>query len=173
MQDSRLNSTSSLTWSLHALALGLMLTPLVGCGGCGGKDKAKNDGVVVLDQADTEIAAARAQARQTVGQFLQVLAAPTATQTNFAIKVRFEEGEQVEFMWLTELRLEQGMLLGRVNNQPTLLQNVRQGDTFSVSPMQIDDWMYVDNQQMIGGYSIAVLRKRQQEQVAGKEQDHR
>ncbi len=134
----------------------LLLTALAAAGCCGGGSAA-----VDIPEDDAEIAGARYNARMSIGQFIVALGNPRPDQTLFAVKTKFTDGEQVEYMWLTDLKYENGKFVGVVDNTPTLVGNVRRGDTYSISAHEVDDWMIVENEQIVGGFSVNVVNRRQ------------
>ena len=66
-------------------------------------------------------------------------------------------------MWLTDLHYENGQFTGVINNEPAVVSNVRMGEQHSVAAYAIDDWMILDNDQIIGGYSVDIVARRQAE----------
>ena len=139
-----------------ALASALWMTGVIGCGGDVGD-------TIEIDEADPELNYARQNARGSVGQFIYALQNPRPGQTLFAVKAKFIDGEQMEYMWLTDLRYANGQFTGVVNNQPAVVSNVRMGDEYTVGAYDIDDWMILDNDQIVGGYSVDVVARRQAE----------
>ena len=138
------------------LAAVLLSTGVIGCGGDTGD-------TIEISEDDPEIVYARQNARSTVGQFIYALQNPRAGQTLFAVKAKFVDGPDVEYMWLTDLRYDNGQFTGVINNQPVVISNVRMGQTHSVSAYEIDDWMILDNDQIVGGYSVDIVARRQAE----------
>jgi uncharacterized protein YegJ (DUF2314 family) len=137
------------------LAAALLLCGLAGCGG--------DDGATIeISEDDPELIYARQNARSTIGQFIYALQSPRAGQTLFAVKAKFIDGDDVEYMWLTDLRYENGDFLGVVNNEPSVVSNVRMGQEYRVSAYEIDDWMILDNEQIVGGYSVNIVASRQE-----------
>ena len=138
------------------LAAILMSTGFIGCG-------ADTGDTIEIAEDDPELNYARQNARSTVGQFIYALQNPRAGQTLFAVKARFTDGDQMEYMWLTDLRYNNGQFTGVINNQPSVVSNVHMGDEYTVGAYQIDDWMILDNDQIVGGYSVDIVARRQTE----------
>jgi uncharacterized protein YegJ (DUF2314 family) len=69
-----------------------------------------------------------------------------------------KDGENTEHMWLSPVRYDGKEFHGTINNEATLVKNVKLGDEASVEPSQISDWMFVEKGKLVGGYTIRVLR---------------
>jgi uncharacterized protein YegJ (DUF2314 family) len=151
------------TCRLSLLALGFV----VGVGGCGLR-RTDNDilkrpdqpDITYVPQGDPEMKQAENTARKTVGQFIAAMKSPKPNQTDFSIKAEFKDGETKEFMWLNELHFDGVKFTGKLNNVPEAVKNLKLGDEVSVPKDQIADWMYAEDGDMVGGYSIRVLDER-------------
>jgi uncharacterized protein YegJ (DUF2314 family) len=95
-------------------------------------------------------------ARKTVKSFISALEHPGPGQQDFEVKKPFIEGDQVEHLWLTDVRFINKHFEGRVDNRPKKIQGVKLGQIVSVKPRDISDWLYIDNGKLIGGYTIRV-----------------
>lgn len=93
-------------------------------------------------------------ARREIDTFLDRLQHPQPNQTDFAIKAAFAEGEQIEHMWLIDLKYDSGLLIGTLANQPELTKTFEYGTSYAVTPEEISDWYYFENDRMIGGYTL-------------------
>src|SRR5207253_1894591 len=58
------------------------------------------------------------EARKTVGKFITVLKHPASGQQDFEVKELFFEGNEVEHIWLSDVRLVGQRFQGRVDNKP-------------------------------------------------------
>ena len=103
---------------------------------------------------------AMAKARATIGEFVEGLDHPSQTQSSVALKVRVEEGQAVEHLWLVSVTHTADSFTGLVNDQPLNLPNVRLGQSVSVPLDRVSDWLAVDQGHLIGGYTIRLLRSR-------------
>jgi uncharacterized protein YegJ (DUF2314 family) len=95
-------------------------------------------------------------ARKTVGKFITALKHPAPGQQDFEVKKPFVQGNQVEHIWLSDVRFVGNRFQGRVDNQPRKIQGVKLGQLVSVNPNEISDWLYVDNGKLVGGYTVRV-----------------
>lgn len=96
-------------------------------------------------------------AQKTVNKFIEVLRAPKANQTRFAVKKPFVEADKVEHIWLTEVSFDGHLFRGKVDNEPVDIKGARPGQEVSVAANEISDWMYVEDGRLVGGYTIAAM----------------
>ena len=85
------------------------------------------------------------EARKTVGKFITALKHPAPGQQDFEVKKPFVQGNQVEHIWLSDVRFVGNRFQGQVDNQPRKILGVKVGQLVSVNPNEISDWLYVDN----------------------------
>jgi uncharacterized protein YegJ (DUF2314 family) len=115
---------------------------------------------------DPAMVAAVGRARATVGELVRRVENPPAAQQYLAAKVEMVEGDSREHMWVTHLRLQDGVLHGKLDNDPVLLREVKAGDPVRVSPDSISDWMAVDRAAVCGGFTTRVLAPREEAPAA-------
>jgi uncharacterized protein YegJ (DUF2314 family) len=109
---------------------------------------------------DPDLQAASVEARKTVDDFLKRLQKPAAPGNYRAVKARFQEGPIVEHLWLRDVQFDGKRFVGIVDNQPEKLVKVEVGQTHEVLPEEIADWMILEDNKLIGGYTIRALRKK-------------
>jgi uncharacterized protein YegJ (DUF2314 family) len=124
--------------------------------GCGTKQLA--DKVTYLPDDDPRMNAAIVKARATVSGFITALKSPQPNQSAFSIKMMFTDGSQAEHMWLSSVSYDGANFKGTVDNEPDSVKTVKLGQTVTVSPAEISDWMYVENGKLVGGQTLRVLR---------------
>ena len=72
--------------------------------------------------------------------------------------MRFEFGkDNGEHIWINGLHFKNDKLFGIIANEPENSINVKYGDTVQVEIGQLSDWMYIQNGQLIGGYTIKLI----------------
>jgi uncharacterized protein YegJ (DUF2314 family) len=133
--------------------------------GCGQSDPELADAesqppVITVELEDPEMSKAVEDARLSVEQLIAALENPTPSKTYLGIKAKFVEGEVVEFMWLSDVTFDGDIFAGTVANNPRHLTGVRMMDRREVSPLEIEDWMIIDDGRLVGGYSMRVLAER-------------
>jgi uncharacterized protein YegJ (DUF2314 family) len=116
--------------------------------------------VVLLAENDYEMRIAEAKAQRSIGRFIEALASPAATQTYFAVKTLLRDGERAEHVWVSRLSYDGARFQGTVANAPFALTTVTHGDALTVAPGDITDWMIVEDQALVGGYTIRLERDR-------------
>ncbi len=109
---------------------------------------------------DPALEEAAEQARRTVDTFLTELARTHGPPSQAQLKVRIEEGDIVEHVWLVDLRYEHGMLYGVVGNDPLELREWKRGDPAMVDPNEISDWLLINEQGLQGGFTLRAARER-------------
>jgi len=94
------------------------------------------------------------EARKTVGKFILALNHPAPGQQDFEVKKPFIQGDQVEHIWLSDVRFVGNRFQGRLDNRPRKIRGLKLGQLVSVNPDEISDWLYVDNGKLVGGYTV-------------------
>jgi uncharacterized protein YegJ (DUF2314 family) len=125
-------------------------------GGCSKKHPA--DKVTYVADDDPRMNAAMVKARSTVNTFIAALKSPQPGQSAFSVKMAFTDGTNTEHMWLTPVSYDGTQFQGTVNNEPEKVNTVKLGQKVTVAPSKISDWMYVENQKLVGGLTLRVLR---------------
>lgn len=125
--------------------------------GCSAREQPR---VVWVEDEDPSLRAATAQARKTVDEFIARLEKPAAPESFFSVKVRLQEGRVVEHLWLGHVRFDGQKFTGTLDNNPDWLARTKAGSTHEVAPDQISDWMIMENNRLIGGYTIRALRDK-------------
>jgi uncharacterized protein YegJ (DUF2314 family) len=103
------------------------------------------------------------RARATMPDLLHRIRQPPATQTHLGVKVRLEEGDEIEHMWLYDVRARGDTLVGVLDDQPMFVHGWKQGDTIRTAAGDISDWYAVDGGRLIAGYTIRRLLREKPE----------
>jgi uncharacterized protein YegJ (DUF2314 family) len=142
------------------------------CLSCGNNQTNKNAGSknIGLDtiadtysvtEEDASMNSAIDRAKKTINHFDQALMSHNPAFTDFAVKIKYKTpdggGEQ---MWITEIEVVNGDYKGIVNNDPENTSVVKYGDTVIVRRNEITDWMYLENNVLVGGYTIREIRNK-------------
>jgi len=136
-----------------AAMLCLLLVP-VGC-----ERKAGADDPVMVKNDDAEMKAAMAKARETAPEFWRKFDAPANGEADFAVKVPIKDGNETEYFWLTQLTKVGDKVSGTVDNAPSIVKTVTQGQRLEVTRAEIADWLYIKEGKMHGNYTLRPLFK--------------
>lgn len=127
---------------------------------------ASADPVIDVSADDPEMNAAIAQARELLPHFCQVFENPTQGESDFSLKVRIEDGDNVEYFWVTDVRRDAGKIHGVIANEAIRVRNVMLGDEIEVVDDSIADWLYWRDGRMVGNFTLrALFRHMPDEQV--------
>lgn len=102
-------------------------------------------------------------AKQSLDSFDNAIKKNSRVFTYFGLKKKFEEGENIEHIWIGNIEFNNGKYIGTVDNLPEKIKSVKVGDTVIIDRNDISDWMYVKNSKLHGGYTIRLLRERMPE----------
>lgn len=101
------------------------------------------------------------EAKRTYASFLNTFEKPGDDKSDFAVKLKFAcDTEGVEHMWLNYLHHRGEKMFGILENDPVDVSRVKAGDTLQVIKDSVTDWMFLENNKLIGGYTIRVLYKK-------------
>ena len=144
----------------------LLLIPLLGTGCATQNNHAPVRDVKVqegqpdycqIGDNDAEMRRAVKMARKTLGTFVTAVQHPTASQRDFQLKKPFIHNGTLEHIWLRDIVFHGGHFHGKVDNKPQHIPGVKLGDRVSVNANEISDWAFVDNDKLVGSYTIRVL----------------
>jgi uncharacterized protein YegJ (DUF2314 family) len=154
---------------MKRVALRFALLPafavLVACGVPFPRDSGgvtKRDGepdVIEVEADDPEMVEAMEAARRSLSEFRAELS-KNDPAAYLGLKARFEDGELVEHIWLTNVRESEAGFVGEINNEPLNLTNLRLGQSVSVPTAEVSDWFVIRDGVLRGGFTIRVLRNR-------------
>lgn len=122
-----------------------------------GCNRESDDPVVEVQASNEKMNAAMDHARETVNVFIERLTNPQPSDSEFGVKVKIQDGENVEFLWVSDISFADGAFSGNIANDPQSVKNVRFGQKVSVKSDEISDWKYLDNGKMIGNFTMRVL----------------
>lgn len=112
---------------------------------------------VAVASGDEAMEAAVATARAHLPLFWEVFGRRDRDESGFSLKARIADDNGVEYFWLTDIERRDGRILGRINNDPTVVTIVKLGDKVEVPEEIITDWLYLREGKMVGNYTLRVL----------------
>jgi len=116
--------------------------------------------VQILPEGDPALEAATTRARETVDGFLAELVGRSIPPSRAQVKVRIDEGNVIEHVWLVNLRYANGMIYGVLGNEPLQLEDWAPGDPAMVAPREITDWLLIEDSKILGGFTLRAARER-------------
>lgn len=128
------------------------------------KSNNKNEPAIYnVGENDPEMNKVIEMAKQSLDSFDYAFNHYTRVFTFFGLKKRFQENENVEHIWIGNIKFENGIYIGIIDNLPEKITSVKLGDTVKIDKKDISDWMYIKNAELYGGYTIRLLRNRMSE----------
>lgn len=109
---------------------------------------------------DSEINAAREEALKTLGQFYKAIESKNSELNSFSFKQTFSNEDYNEHIWLNNIFKKKGEYYGVIDNFSEYVKDVHLGDTIEIVNEKVSDWMYLENSQLNGGFTIRALRNR-------------
>lgn len=119
-----------------------------------------NPDVYQVKDDDIQLTQSIEKAKLTFKYFKDSLENPKPHQTYFSIKTKLTDGNHVEHIWLDAAEISDKVVYGIVNNVPTNLKNIELGKKIGVSEDEISDWLIIENNRLIGGYTIRTIRDK-------------
>jgi uncharacterized protein YegJ (DUF2314 family) len=130
------------------------------------KPKAPPAGFMNAGDSDPELIAVKEKAQNQLGEFTSAFAKKTAKQ-QFLIKAPFREGPYEEHKWVIVDVVKKDEMDGHIERPSQTIKHLKVGQTITVNDYNIEDWAYIDdNGKQQGGWSVAVLRKRESQGTA-------
>ena len=117
----------------------------------------KPDGIFSSPTSDTTMQDAIAAARASTATFVARLETPQPGDHAFGVKFPFRDGEQVEHMWLSDVRRDGDEFVGIVEAEAHLVGNVVQGSEVRVPVCEISDWGFSNGDAIHGNYTMRVM----------------
>jgi uncharacterized protein YegJ (DUF2314 family) len=129
-------------------------------------EKAARDETFKIPEGDPEMAAAMRQARASLSEFFALVQSPKPSMKSFSVKVGLPYDGGREFFWIAPFQRNGDKYVGRLNNTPRSVRNVKAGDTITFREDEIVDWTYTDDGNIKGNFTACVLLKREPRQEA-------
>ena len=113
---------------------------------------------------DPRLAAATAEARRRWPEFVAAFQHPNGKNA-FAVKHAFPlKRGSVEHMWVEVTSINGNQVQGKLLDQPYGDIGLKEGDPVTLTPDQIEDWIYMDKDRAVGDFSHPVLQAIEAEQ---------
>lgn len=123
-------------------------------------EKAPAKNFVMSRMNDPEMDKAMEEAKKSIDTFIKNLKNKKESQKNFTVKVKIKDGKNAEHLWISDVKYDKGKFKGILNNRPFVIQSVKIGDEITAEKDDVSDWMFVEGDKMIGGYTSRLLINR-------------
>ncbi|GKS64783.1 hypothetical protein YTPLAS72_20870 [Nitrospira sp.] len=130
-------------------------------------DKAKKDSAVEMNDEEPAMQSAMERARTGLDDFLRKAGAPPPETDYYSVKVRVREGDNLEYLWLSNLKAQGELWSGRIDNAP-MIRSVKKGQFYSFAKSEIVDWTYIDRtkKKIVGNFTTCALLTKETPDVA-------
>jgi uncharacterized protein YegJ (DUF2314 family) len=131
----------------------------------GGRQRSPQDGgnqrgslAVAVPTEDEAMESATREARDSLERFIQPLSHASPGQSDFSVKVPVREGEGTHYMWLQQISFDGTDFSGALGPDAAGIENHSPGERVTIASHEIADWMFVENEMLVGGFSLRVIR---------------
>ena len=117
------------------------------------------DGKIIIGDDDPKLMAAQAEAKKHWPEFLAAFKVRTKDQY-FGVKGRIQEGDQSEYLWLQVTDIDDTLVHGKLDNDPSDLKKVTLGADLHIPIADVDDWLYSSGKgkaDVKGGYTLRLF----------------
>ena len=121
------------------------------------KEDLEKDEVTLVKEGNSKMNAAIAKARNTVDEFIKVLKSNDPKVQHYSIKAPLKDGDQVEHVWLVNLKVKGDKFTGAVGNKLQIVKNYKMGQAVTINKKEITDWMYVKDKVVYGNVTLKAL----------------
>jgi len=115
---------------------------------------------VAVPTEDAAIEAASREARASLEGFIGPLSRPSPGQTDFSVKVPVRHGEETDYLWLQQIAFDGSNFSGVLGPDAAGLKGHFPDERVTISSREIADWMFVENEKLVGGFSLRAIRER-------------
>ena len=143
----------------------LLMTLLPGCDSRD-LDRDRSDANYVhVKEDDAAMNAAIAQAKATFPRFVSALRSPKPSDRDFGVKKPYATPSGGhEHMWIEDVKESNGAFEGIIANDAYDTLLVKNGQRVRFTADEISDWKYIDNNVLVGGFTIRYFVDRMSEQ---------
>jgi uncharacterized protein YegJ (DUF2314 family) len=116
---------------------------------------------LLADPVETSPAMVEAaqKARETFPDFVEAFRSGNGSE--FSAKFSFADGQKTERLWVAVDEINGESILGTLGNEPEIIENMAEGDPITRTLDELEDWLYMCDGQMVGGYTVrAMLAER-------------
>ncbi len=104
---------------------------------------------------DPALEAAAEKARATFPDFVEAFRSGNGSE--FSAKFSFADGQNIERMWVAVDEINGNAILGTLGNEPGVVTNICEGDMVTRTLKELEDWLYMNEGQMVGGFTVRAM----------------
>ncbi len=120
-----------------------------------------NPPVFHMDENDPELLAAIETARSRVGWVIMRLQEYRGPKTYLSVKFELKDNfSNAEHIWIDDVEWKDNKFVGKLGNEPLKLKGWTYGETVSVDPEIITDWVLIEDGRVEGNFTYEILVKR-------------
>lgn len=131
-------------------------------------DKTGKGDIYNVSREDEDMTKAMETAKLTLKQFDSILLSNNDVYTDFVLKVRFSEKNEVEHIWARNIKIAKGGYTGIIDNTPEYISSIKLGDTIFIKESDVSDWQYFYKKRVVGSYTTKAIRKHMSEEERKK-----
>jgi uncharacterized protein YegJ (DUF2314 family) len=122
------------------------------------------ENILYVASNDMGMSLAITNAKKTSNNFIKAFRNPKPSFHGFSVKKPYLiKGQRFENMWIGDLHEVGDHLEGHITNTPVETTEVKDGQLVSVKLNETVDWMYLDGNSLVGGYTIKLFYDRMNE----------
>ena len=112
---------------------------------------------LLADPVETSPAMVEAtqKARETFPDFVEGFRSGNGSE--FSAKFSFTDDQKTERLWVAVDAINGDSILGTLGNKPEIVENMAEGDPVTRTLDELEDWLYMNEGQMIGGYTVQAM----------------
>lgn len=120
----------------------------------------------IIGEEDSSMNRAIRLAKITLPYFRKALESKNQDLYAFNVRVEFDAFETVEHIWIRNVFLKNSKYYGIVDNEPIDIddKSIHAGDSILIDNNAINDWMYLENGVLRGGFTTRAIRKKMTEE---------
>ncbi|MGE3164750.1 MAG: DUF2314 domain-containing protein [Planctomycetota bacterium] len=120
-----------------------------------------------VDNEHPKLVAAQEEARRRVGELIEAFR-KSGGKLECTVKAPFVEGDFTEQMWVTVTKIDSETIHGKLANEPVRIRKLELDDPVKLKLEEISDWMYFENGQMVGGFTVKAIAEIKKEKKSRK-----
>jgi uncharacterized protein YegJ (DUF2314 family) len=121
-------------------------------------DNQQSSLAVAVPTDDGALESATREARGSLDRFIRALSQPGPGQSDFSVKVPVREGKGIHYMWLQQVSFDGSNFSGLLGPDAAEIKGHSPGERVTIASPEIADWMFVENEKLVGGFSLREIR---------------